>query len=84
MSLGDRCVFRLMRMGHFRVPVTLSQLPFMGVSCLLTWSHWPLTITESPYTLSIFAQGNLLGVTSFFRQHNRQETACLLTTRRIT
>jgi hypothetical protein len=47
MSLGPSGVFQLMKKGHFRVPVTLSQLPFMGVSCLLTWSHWPLTSTSS-------------------------------------
>jgi len=47
MSLGPSGVFQLMKKGHFRVPVTLSQLPFMGVSCLLIWSHWPLPNTSS-------------------------------------
>ena len=45
MSLGPGGVFQLMKKGHFRVPVALSQLLFMGVSCLLAWSHWPLTST---------------------------------------
>ena len=45
MSPGLGGVFQLMKKGHFRVPVTLSQLPFMGVSCLLAWSHWSLTST---------------------------------------
>jgi hypothetical protein len=32
MPLGPGGVFQLMKKGHFRVPVTLSQLPFTGVS----------------------------------------------------